>query len=1079
MHLIELVERLKELSNIQADRIAINYGDCNVTYSQLEQVSNWLAQNLIDIGSEHKKVIILMDRSPLFIESMLGIWKAGSIVIPLDTTINTERCIEVIQETKPEFILCDRKSIGKVYRIITKYGLNIKQVVIDFDTDDQELQLTYPNVIYWNLNNYTSVVHNVRQYMIEKYCYIFFTTGSTGKPKAVLGVYRSLMHFITWEINEFSLNEMIKGSQLINTSFDAILRDILVPLCAGGTLYIPKDSDIVTKPSLLIHWLSNKQITLMHTVPSIFKMMSYQKNELSQLMNLRYILLAGELLRGADLTNLYSVLGDQVQVVNFYGTTETTMIKAFYRIPCEDKKLGIIPVGKGIDSSELLILDDNMQKCPCEVIGNIYIHTPFISAGYMNDKDLTKKVFVKNPFTTRNNDFIYDTGDLGRRLEDGNVVICGRKDMQVKIHGIRIELGEIEHKLLMFGPIKEALVIAQRDDNDIQYLIAYIVCDKNLDYKELKNYLIQKLPHYMLPSQFRVIKQLALNENGKVDRKVVKNIPYTVLNSNEYEKPSNELEKQLCSIWSEVLENKNIGINDNFFMIGGHSLKAGYIISKMDSKLHLKISIAQLFEHATIKELASFIQQTEFTHKAEVTINKLQDNYPLTDMQLGAYMDQIMDPCRTTYNMPFIIRLHKRIEKEELERVCNELLCRHEALRTKFVVVDGEPRQSIIDFVSVKVDCIKVEQDTEEELVKYIKPFELDKPPLFRVVLLEKSDSEFILLFDIHHIISDGISVNILANEFFRLLQHDKLRYLEKNYRDYLAWKDNDIHSKRMRVQEGYWKNKIGNKIPYIKLPAKYNSESGSKTYGKPITIDIDKNIYHNLKDFCNLNHSTTFIYLITCYCIWLKIITRENEIVVGSSFAGRSQNEYSNLVGMFINTLPLKLEIKDDMSFMDCFLQMKKTVTEAYDNQDYSILKLVKIIQTSREKNHPLYSTIFDDEKTGTFDVKQFDNDFEVSFYKDRVAKADLVFSVLEDIDNSIHILAEYNHKRVSNQIIDLFRTTYLQIIDETIDDPNIKILDILKQLSKDNSCVADTDKEMIDDYKKTDIDSLFNFDI
>jgi amino acid adenylation domain-containing protein len=622
MNLEPVHQQIFRICQTHPHRIAIRYEEKAITYFQLEQEAHKIANFLYKKRETQKynpNVIVILDRSPELIQSILGLFKSGLVFVPFDPQFPENRLKILSQETQAEWIITSTSFLKKFDRVIEEKGLNV--LLVDgngsFDDYSQKIKIFYPGGESGNLQFET---------MDNQHCYIYFTSGSTGVPRGVLGRQKSLSHFIQWEIQEFGIDEHFKVSQLTNPTFDPFLRDILVPLAAGGTSCIPV-YDTLMNAEKLIRWIDRHKITLIHIVPSLFKEIQKIIVNSDCLCSLEYILFAGESLRGNDIRKFIEIFGARIQLVNLYGPTETTLAKFFYRIVKDDINRHIIPVGKPIPGAQAFILNQEMKKCLAGNIGEIYIRTPFISSGYFNNKALTASVFIKSPFGDNPHDFIYKSGDLGRLLLDGNIELVGRVDNQVKIMGHRIEMGEIENHLLEYNGIKTAVVTtyvkptgSSSDSNgDEKKLCAYIVLDepalrgkKEFDISQLKGYLRKIVPGYMVPSYFVMLDKMPLNPNGKVDRKSLPEpTPQDAGIDTTYAAPKDDVEKRIARIWKEILKLEEIGINNNFFELGGNSLRIMEMVSKLTKEFRKEIPVTKLFEHPTIASLAKYLREME------------------------------------------------------------------------------------------------------------------------------------------------------------------------------------------------------------------------------------------------------------------------------------------------------------------------------------------------------------------------------------------------------------------------------------------------------------------------------------
>ncbi len=605
MNFISIHGKIADFASKNPEKIAIDYGEEKITYSQLDDNSNMVAGFLMDHIDQNRNILIYMEKHPAIIISILGILKYGSVFIPLNTTYPQNRISTIIDEVQACWVITLPNMLEKLNDIMEEQNYKINVLVLD--SNDICLN-KYKNLNIYLLNDYISKSFIPTNEIQNKHCYIYYTSGSTGKPNGILGRHKSLMHFINWEISEFKLDENIRVSQFTSPAFDPFLRDIFVPLCAGGTVCIPEDDEIIKNAAKMEEWIDRKNISLIHIVPSLFKILTSYITSNNKFINLKYIFLAGELLRGNDVRYFYEIFQDRIQLINLYGPTETTLAKFFYRIKSDDSDKTIIPVGKAIDSTEVIILDNDLKPCRTGIEGEIYIRTPYITSGYYNNKELTRKVFIKNPFSINPQDIIYKSGDIGRILQNGNLEVLGRIDHQVKINGVRIELRDVEKQLLQYDTILDATIIAYDDEMGNKYLCAYFTSNSDISIPALRGHMLKNLPSSMVPTHFIQLEFLPLTHNGKLDRKALKK-PKISNFRDSYEAPRNELERELAKIWSEILGVGKIGISDSFFELGGDSLKAIRVTSKLE-RIGVKIKNKDIFQCITIKNLSEMISIT-------------------------------------------------------------------------------------------------------------------------------------------------------------------------------------------------------------------------------------------------------------------------------------------------------------------------------------------------------------------------------------------------------------------------------------------------------------------------------------
>lgn len=441
-------------------------------------------------------------------------------------------------------------------------------------------------------------------------CYLHFTSGSTGEPKAVLGRTQGLAHFIKWEINTFALTRHSIISQLSRPTFDVYLRDIFCALCTGGMVAIPPSRDIVLEPEVLAHWIEQAEVTLIHCVPTVFRQLLMGDLSKDCFPALKQVLLAGESLLPSDVNRWVGIFGSRIELVNLYGPTETTLAKFYYRLPGRPVEGSFVPIGQPISGCQAILLRDDLQPCVRGEVGEIYIRTPFRSLGYYGRADLTEAVFVQNPFRCVSEDLLYKTGDFAIKLTDGNYRLMGRRDLQIKIRGNRVELGEIETALEELTNVAHAVVTANKAASGDYQLTAYLVLinkDAEFEVPAVRYELSRLLLPHMVPTAYVFIEALPLTPNGKVDRKALSALDGAVHATQEYEAPQGETEERLAQIWSELLGVERVGRRDNFFELGAHSLLAVRLISRIRQDFRIEVPLQTIFKALNISELGKYI----------------------------------------------------------------------------------------------------------------------------------------------------------------------------------------------------------------------------------------------------------------------------------------------------------------------------------------------------------------------------------------------------------------------------------------------------------------------------------------
>jgi amino acid adenylation domain-containing protein len=609
----------KEAVQRYGAKTAVEDASGKLTYEQLNQRAEETAHALIQTGMPSRSVVgIFLDPSIEYVIAILGCLKGGMVFMPLNTEFPAKRLTSILEKTNPGIIVTDNSREEQLCgKLEDAGGLGSSKPVFVLQDGSGVLSKS-PRTA--EVPRSGKDVYSTDAYLdqdSEDACYILTTSGSTGEPKAILGSHRGLTHFIDWEIREFGFNENARVSQLSPVSFDVSLRDIFVPLVVGGTVCIP-DKEAAQNPSYLLKWMTDREVTITHIVPTLFRLLTRaiieDGSNMAALPKLRYVLIAGEPLYSGDVRTWRETVGSRIELVNLYGPSETTLAKLFFRIDDVGSELReTVPIGRPIPDAEVLVIKEN-RSCPVGEPGEIYIRTPFMSKGYYRDKELTKKYFVQNPLLQNKMDIVYKTGDLGKFMDNDAVQFLGRIDGQLKLYGRRIEIGEIEVVLRQHRDVCQAAVKAVEDNSGNPRLVGYVVPEpgRTLTVENLHRFLGERLPDYMVPPVFVTMEALPITHNGKVDRN---SLPKPGRERPEMEQPyiapCNTLETDLCQIWAEVLGLDRVGTHDNFFNLGGTSILGVRLVEVIKKRLQVDVPIVKLFQYPNVKLLAEYLGTVE------------------------------------------------------------------------------------------------------------------------------------------------------------------------------------------------------------------------------------------------------------------------------------------------------------------------------------------------------------------------------------------------------------------------------------------------------------------------------------
>ncbi len=922
------------------DNMAAVYGEKSLTYRELNEKANQLAGVLRNKVVSADSIVcdsivaIVMEKSPEMLICMLGILKAGAAYLPIDPDYPSDRIKYMLDDSKAEIVVTSH-SIGdaiEVYR-----------------------DILYIEDVLNHVNSYDNIETSKNG---ESLAYVIYTSGSTGNPKGVMVEHRAIVNTLQWYISNYGLCETDVALQTTSFSFDSSVEDIFSILLTGGKLLLLNNEER-TKVEYLRKKIQEEKVTRFLTVPSFYTLLISEETDCLQ--GLRYVTIGGEACTNKMLEQHFSKLTN-TRLFNEYGPTENSVTSTIFEIK---NSMADVFIGKPIANTKCYIVDKHNSLLPVGISGELCVSGEGLARGYLYRPELTSEKFINNPYEVETR--MYRTGDMARWLPDGNIELLGRIDHQVKIRGYRIELGEIETKLLSHATVEDAAVIAKDDSNGNKYICAYVVGDKELTVTKLRSHLSEILPDYMIPSHFVRLEKLPLTPNGKVDRTALAKNTLTEGNESlttgiEYETPRNVTEDILLKIWQEVLEVERFGINDNFFELGGHSIKATSLTSKIHKQLNVEIPLKEIFKAPTIKGISEYILHSEKSIYTMIEPTEEQEYYEMSSSQKRMYILNQLDKESTSYNMTNILVIENELDLQKFTEVFYKIIERHEALRTSFESIEGALVQKVYKKIDFKVQYIELdnEDQVEEEVKNFIKSFNLSKPPLLRVGLIKIHSNKYILIYDMHHIISDGVSMGILIKEFGTLYQGIELPKLKIQYKDYTEWQRKPYYVEKLEAQEKYWINTFNDEIQPLSMPLDYDSKNWRRFDGAVIKFKVNNEIVQQLKELATRENTTLNTLLLSLYSILLSKYSQQNEIIVGSIVANRNHADLENVVGNFINFLPIKSIINPYTKVIEYIQYYKMLLQDVYNNQEYPFDKIVQNCRSAAANSrNPIFDTM------------------------------------------------------------------------------------------------------------------------
>ncbi|MDW3192771.1 MAG: amino acid adenylation domain-containing protein [Cytophagales bacterium] len=1027
------------------EAIAVVAGETSLTYRSLNEKANGLAALLInnhDILPD-QVVAIMSDRSEVEIIGLLGILKAGGAYLPIDPNTPERRLEYILDDSEAKLLLTDKIMPEKLDRMV-----NIPQVTIQPQLFNEPQNPT-------------------KKIGADNLAYVIYTSGSTGKPKGVMVEHRAILNRLYWMKDEFNLTS--EEVFLHNTpyTFDASLTELFMPLLVGARLCILPGGEERDLEALTLT-IQEHGVTHLKVVPTMVAALNeyYQEKEQpSDLSSLKFMYTGGEAITQRQVSEFYQYIGHpyDISLINTYGPTEAAVTVAYFDCS-KSEEYPYVPIGKPIANVSLYILDTSKNIQPIGSPGELCVSGINLARGYLNQAGLTEEQFINHPFEEGQK--LYKTGDLARWLPDGNIEFLGRIDDQVKIRGYRIEIGEIEHSLTSYPDIKEASVQLKVEAGGEKILFAGIVANKDvIDLRELTGFLKESLPLYMIPGQFAVLDALPLTSNGKVNKQALLKME-SLQNGTPIAKtsPNSRIEQQLVEIWSEVLERQpsRINVTDHFFAVGGHSLKATRVVSRIHRDMGLDISIREIFEYPTIRELAVQLSTRQSKEFLALEPIQKQANYPVSNAQRRLWILDQLEGQTGLYHMTSTFLLKGHIHVEAFSQALSALEQRHETLRTTFERIEGKPVQIVHDTVGLKLEYLDYSNESNvDELLDQVEeqdmqlPFSLSKAPLLRVKLIklnvEKANSskayDFALFFNIHHIIADGWSTEVIAKELMVYYQafvnedSPVLPALRVQYKDYSSWQNELLEGEYANVLKNYWHEKLAGDLPELRLPYKQARNKVKSHNGTIARFLLNDEINQDLEALAQRLDVSLFMTLTAVVKVLLHRYSDQEDIIVGSAVAGREHTDLENLIGFFVNTLAIRTKIDPTQKFEAFANDIKANITGALDHQLYPFDVLVEELVEDRDRGR---NPIFDVMVTlvGDKEIELPFDQVEVSqqAFSTKYSKFDLTFQFSEH-KNGLQLELEYNTDLFESETIDRMFEHFVQLCGEVIKAPETTI--------------------------------------
>ncbi|WP_122587558.1 non-ribosomal peptide synthetase, partial [Pseudomonas viridiflava] len=925
------------------DRVAAEHGQRSMTYGELNGQANRLAHYLIEQGiAPDDHVAIVLPRSLELLIGQLAVSKCAATFVPLDVNAPAER---------QSYMLDDCQAVCVLTR--STAAINAATRRIDLDSLDLSGQPSHDPEL---------------EQGSDTAAYVMYTSGSTGAPKGVRVPHRGIARLVL-NNGYADFNEHDRIAFASNPAFDASTMEVWGALLNGGQLCVV-DHETLVDPVRFSALLIDARISVLFITTALFN--QYVQQIPQALRGLRLLLSGGERADPASYRALLSQ-AQGLRLFNVYGPTETTTFATTCEVRAVSEGDESVPIGRPIGNTSIYVLDAHQRLAPKGVTGELYIGGDGVALGYLNRPELSVEKFLVDPFSDEPGAMMYRTGDLGRWMEDGQLECLGRNDDQVKIRGFRIELGEIVSCLHQLPGIGETVVLAREDEPGNVRLVAYYTSheeDTLLAPEQMRAHLQASLPDYMVPTAFIELKTLPLTANGKLDRRALPKPERSALFGMNYEAPEGEFEVALAEIWAEVLQVERVGRHDHFFDLGGHSLLAMRMVSQVRQQLGVELPLGELFALGELAAVAAALSGVARSELPSILPVKRDQPMPLSFAQQRLWFLAQMDGGNEAYNIPMALSLEGALDVTALTRALARIVERHETLRSRFVA-SGDSAQVL--FVPTPADARLLVEDIRHAPLSLeaclraeaVAPFDLAHGPLIRAHLLQVADERHVLLLTVHHIVADGWSMGVLTKELLALYpafcqeQPDPLPLLAIQYADYAVWQRRWLTGERLQHQAAYWRQVLEGAPTLLTLPTDRPRPAQQDFAGASLALQLDTRLAADLRKLAQHQGVTLYMALMAAWATTLTRLSGQAEVVIGSPVAGRGRTELEDLVGLFVNTLAVRIDTSNSPSGEALLAQVKARVLEAQDHQDLPFEQVVEVVRPTRSLAHaPLFQT-------------------------------------------------------------------------------------------------------------------------
>lgn len=919
---------VRHWSEEQPDRIAVRHLDRSLSYGGLTKAMNQVATCLhSEFGKGQENIGILVTRDEFMPAYLLGCWLAGKVYVPLDPALPIGRLQMMLEQANCQGVICSNALLPRI--------AGLEMAVLLAEDLFQEIE--------------AETVHHIASE--DDLAHIIFTSGSTGRPKGVMVSHGNVQSFLSWSIQEFAktpFKVLLAGTSI---AFDLSIFELFLPLILGKEVRILRSNLDLSKALL------QEKCAFVNTVPSVIGELLNSGADFSQVVALN---MAGEPIPETTVERLRQ--WPDMAIRNLYGPSECTTYITQYRFGASNT----VSIGKVIGDNRLYLLDSEKKPVASGEIGQIYISGSSVSPGYVNDPLATEHAFIADPFMEGKR--MYATGDFASENEDGNLLFKGREDDQVKLRGYRIELQEIIRCMAQASGVEQAMAIVRDSGKEAERLVGYYVADHDIQDKDWKGYLGKTLPTYMVPDTFLRLSRFPLNANGKIDKRQLPSpLPHIVFKREKVESLS-EKKDQLASIWKSVLGVSNVNDSDHFFELGGHSLKALRLSGRITKEMGVSMHSEDVFRNPSFGELAALIEATQSSDYVPIPKVRSIDSFPLTPAQNQAWLVSKNPETAVSQNIGFALVLKGKLDVLCLKKSIAFLLERHAALRMKFVTLQGQPAQQVVDlsddfFEQAQTDLVDLLDERAHELLQeeINKPIALSKAPLLKSKLWVMNDEVHVFIIVLHHIVCDGWSVELLLDEWTVIYdalqkhQEPELPSISISFTDYVDWSNERLegaHGEEMRKHWAHRLSKLRSPAPAVFGESRTQSHAQN---GQLIDIALSKHESERFTVIAKESNTGRFGIVVACLTLLIHRYSGLDQVVLGTPVSGRNHPDLEYMVGMFMNMIPLALDLDPQWTFQQLLTHVNGRIQEDLKYQEYPLSFLANNHQTG---NQPLFST-------------------------------------------------------------------------------------------------------------------------